>query len=558
MHVLRPLLKKPRSRTALMLVATAMTSASWSSAGAASAASASLRSVNAPFAQGFSGAASHTLNLAFGADMQVPDPDIFYEIEGNAVVTSVYEGLVKYANGSSKILPALATSWTVSADGKTYTFHLRPGVKFHDGTPLTSSAAAFSFQRRTGVNSAPAYMLANVTSTQTPNPLTFIVHLNEPVAAFMDYLAAPYGPKMVSPTTVKAHETGTSKKSPNGDWGQQWLKTHDAGTGPYTITQFVPGKDYVLSAAARYWGQKPYYTTVNINIIPDISVQQAELQNGTLSMLLHGLPVNAVDSFKTNSAYEVQNFPAQLKAMLYVNPYLGIFKSQTVRSALRQAINKKAIVADVYGNTLGTVSTQAYPVDEFPAGMAPDNPVYDPSKLKKVLAPMPSASKAITLAYSTDDPTNQRVAEFIQTELDAEGLSVQVHGVPISQVFNYASTPPSQLPDLLVWTVNPDDSAPDSWVRIFSNTKGSLNELHGSVPAADALMDAGLHATNPATIQKDYAQAGTLVANSGEWIGIADVRDTVVSHAGVAGWYFQLPTADTVVLGDLYYSAKKK
>jgi peptide/nickel transport system substrate-binding protein len=498
---------------------------------------------------------SHTLNLAFGADMQVPDPDIFYEIEGNAVVTSVYEGLVKYANGSTAIVPALASSWTISPDGKTYTFSLRAGLTFHDGTPLNSAAAAFSFARRTGVNSAPAYMLANVTSTATPTALTFVVHLNQPVAAFMDYLASPYGPKIVSPTAVKAHEGSITKSSPNGDWAQQWLKTHDAGTGPYTISQFVPGSHYVMSAYPGYWGPKAYYTTVNLNIVPDITVQQAELQSGQISMLLHGLPVNAVDSMQSNPDYVVKEFPAQLKAMLYVNPTLGLFKSQAVRSALRQAINKSAIVASVYGNTLATVSTQAYPVDEFPPGLAEDSPTYDPSMLKKLLQATPG-SKNIDLAYSTDDPTNQRVAEFIQIELDAVGLSVQVHGVPISQVFNYASTPPSHLPNLLVWTVNPDDSHPDSWIRIFSNTNGSLNELHGSVPQADALMDAGLHSTNPVTIQKDYAEAGTLVADSGEWISIADVHDVVVAHAGVSGWSFQLPTADTVVLGNLIYTGK--
>lgn len=498
---------------------------------------------------------SHTINLAFGADMQVPDPDIFYEIEGNAVVTSVYQGLVKYDNGSSKIVPALAQSWAVSADGKTYTFHLVPGVTFHDGTAVNSQAAAFSFQRRTGVNSAPAYMLANVVSTETPDPLTFVVHLNQPVSAFMDYLAAPYGPKLVSPATVKAHETGATGSNADGDWAQEYLKTHDAGTGPYTISQFVPGSHYVLSAYPGYWGTKPYYTSINISIVPDIGVQQAELTNGKLSMILHGLPVNAVDSLKSSRDFQVHEFPAQLKSMLYVNPTLGIFKSQAVRSALRQAVDKAAIVTSVYGNTLATVSTQAYPVDEFPAGTASDNPTYDPSVLKNALKTA-GGSTGISLAYSTDDPTNQRVAEFIQTELDSDGLSVQVHGVPISQVFNYASTPASQVPNLLVWTVNPDDAHPDSWVRIFSNTNGSLNELHGSVPQADSLMDAGLHSTDPATIQSDYAQAGALVAESGEWISIADVRDVVVSHAGVSGWYFQLPTADTVVLGNLTYTGK--
>ncbi len=431
----------------------------------------------------------------------------------------------------------------------TYTFDLRHGVRFHDGSTFTAADAVFSFERRKGVNSAPAYMVANVTSMSTPNPYTFVVHLNKPVSAFLDYMASPYGPKMVSEKTVKAHETGGSP----GDWAQGWLKTHDAGTGPYEISEFVPGSHYVLKASPYYWGTKPYYTTIDINIVPDISTQQVELQDGQLSLILHGLPVNAVENFSHESGFTVQEFPAQLKTMLYVNPTLGVFQSSAVRQALRSAIDKAAIVASVYGNLLATVSTQAYPVGEFPKNMALDDPKYDPSLLSKALKNA-KGSKNIDLAYSTDDPTNQRVAEFIQTELAAEGLNVSIRGVPIGQVFNYASTPAKQLPNLLVWTVNPDDAHPDSWIRIFSNTNGSLNELHGSVPQADALMDAGLHSTNPAVIQADYAKAGELVADSGEWISIADVRDTVVAAKGITGWYHQPPTADTVVLGLLHYS----
>ena len=131
-------------------------------------------------------------------------------------------------------------------------------------------------------------------------------------------------------------------------------------------------------------------------------------------------------------------------------------------------------MASVYGNQQAAVSTQSYPVGEFPENLALDNPDYDPSKLTAAIKHA-SGSKKINLAYSTDDPSNQRVAEFIQTELPAAGLNVTTHGVPIAQVFNYASTPPNQLPNLLVWTVNPDDAHPDSWTRIFSNTNGALN-----------------------------------------------------------------------------------
>ncbi len=192
--------------------------------------------------------------------------------------------------------------------------------------------------------------------------------------------------------------------------------------------------------------------------------------------------------------------------------------------------------------------------------MAMDDPTYDPSKLKRCAGAPPRVRRPSISVYSTDDATNQRVASFVQLELQAEGklsVTVQAGGVPIGQIFNYVSEPASSsLPNLLIWKVNPDDAHPDSWIRIFSNTNGSLNELHGSVPAADKLMDEGLHSTNPKAIQSDYAEAGKLVAQSGEWISIADVKDTVVAWKGITGWYHQLPTAFTVVLGDLRYQCE--
>ena len=146
-------------------------------------------------------------------------------------------------------------------------------MKFHDGTPFDAAAMKFSFERRTKVNSAPAYMLADVTSYDTPDPLTFVVHLDQPVSSFLDYLAAPYGPKAVSPTLVNAHEV-------KGDSAQGYLKTHDAGTGPFTITGFDLGIKYTLSAFDGYWGGAPDVKTITISIIPDISTQRAQARVG--------------------------------------------------------------------------------------------------------------------------------------------------------------------------------------------------------------------------------------------------------------------------------------
>ena len=81
-----------------------------------------------------------TLRLAYLADMAQADPDVFYDIEGNTVILSVYEGLLKYKPDSTEVAPSLAESWEVSPDGLTYTFKLRTGVKFHDGTPFNAEA----------------------------------------------------------------------------------------------------------------------------------------------------------------------------------------------------------------------------------------------------------------------------------------------------------------------------------------------------------------------------------------------------------------------------------
>ncbi|HEY2304071.1 MAG TPA: ABC transporter substrate-binding protein [Acidimicrobiales bacterium] len=485
------------------------------------------------------------VNLGYTADMQVPDPDIFYEIEGNSVVTSVYEGLVQYANNSTQIVPALATSWTIAPDGMTYTFHLRPGVTFHDGSgTMTSNDVATSFKRRTALGSVsgPSYMLADVTSYDTSDPMTFVVHLKDPVTAFMDYLAAPYGPKVEDALGLAAHA--------GSDMDQTYLKTHDLGTGPYTMSEFVPGDHYTLTSVPGWWGGKPAITEIHISILPDVSTQQLELQKGQLQMILHGLSKDDVASYENNQKFQVQRFPANFKTWVMVNPNKGIFKDQALRTALQSAINKAQIVTQVYGSD-AAVSTQFYPLGELPEGMATDNPKYNPALLAKAVSGL--SNKKVDLAYSSDDARNQRDAEIIQTELQSAGLNATVRGIPIAQVFDLPNHK-DQAPDLLLSTVNPDASHPDTWARIFTNTAGSLNWLQCSVPAADQEMDLGLHAATTADVQAHYAKAADLQVAYGCFDTIADVKDVVVAAAGYSGWYHQPPSLFTVKFGLLKLS----
>ena len=133
------------------------------------------------------------LKLGFNADPgQPPDPDVYYAGNGLALTTNLYEGLVRYSDGAAAtVIPDLATSWSVNAAHTVYTFHLRHGVTFHDGTPFTSAAVQADFERRLAVNGGPAYMAMGVKSFATPDQYTSVITLKSPNSAFLDELASP-------------------------------------------------------------------------------------------------------------------------------------------------------------------------------------------------------------------------------------------------------------------------------------------------------------------------------------------------------------------------------
>ena len=273
------------------------------------------------------------------------------------------------------------------------------------------------FKRRTDVNSAPAYMLADVTSTAAPDPLTFVVHLKDPVSAFLDYLAAPYGPKAVSPAILTAHA--------GKDFAQNWLKDHDAGTGPFTITKFTTDVGYELTRFDGYWGTpKPYFEKVEISIIPDITTQRLKLESGELDLMTHGLPIADVESFRTNPKFQVHDFPVALEDGARDEPAQGV-RSRTGRSPRRcaRSSTSSAIVKEVY-KTQAAVSTQMYPVQNLPAELAMDTSTSTtPSTLTNLAKSLPASDKNIDFAYSQDEGgTLPRLAEVLAAKLQAAGL----------------------------------------------------------------------------------------------------------------------------------------
>ena len=462
---------------------------------------------------------SHTLNLALGFTDMTPDPAVWYGVN-NEMETALYQGLLQYAPNTTKIEPFLATSWSISPDGKTYTFKLRTDVKFHDGTPFNCAAAKYSFARDIKINAGPSYMLATVASMACPSPSTFVVHLKTPTAAFLDYMCSPYGPKFVSPTTVNAH-LGTNN-------GQTYLLAHDAGTGPYTLVK-NNSSGLELTAYPGYWGPKPYYTTVNIAIIPDASTEVLELESGQLGFLADAVPIADLKSLAANPKLHVSYYPAVWKTMIFVNSHHGIFVNSALREVLKYAINPQVVTAVGRGPT-GQTSTQFTPFGSLPAGAAPDTWTYDPSKVTKVLDTLPN--KTVTIAYNSAVQPDGLAAEEVQVELQAAGFQATVSAINNAQ-FESLPAHPAQGPDIVLSTINPDTANPDSYFRIYMRSGGVLNLLGGSVPAADRLIDAASASPSAATREADWAKAAALYEASGDWIPVTDARAYVVSQVAI-------------------------
>jgi peptide/nickel transport system substrate-binding protein len=461
-----------------------------------------------------------TLRLAYLADMAQADPDVFYDIEGNTVILSVYEGLLKYKPDSTDTIPALAESWEVSPDGLTYTFHLRSGVKFHDGTAFNAQAVKTSFQRRLDVGAAPSYMLEPVASMQTPDATTFVMRLKHPVAPFLHYMASSWGPKIISP---KALADNAGK-----DHAQSWANEHAIGPGPFQLTTFERGQRYELTRFDGYWGPKAHLDKVEIRIIPDIGTQRLQLQSGDLDAILHSFPVAELASVKSNPDLQVRDFSSYLNAIFYLNTNKQPLSDPALRKTLAGALDRDSLVTEVYGS-YAKPSSSTYPSGLLDPTLAPV--AYPPSE---TTAPA-GAGKKLTFAYTADDSgVHRRLAELVQQRLDAAGFSVTINEVQLPQVFEYVNDLQAA-PDMVLQTNTPDGAHPDMWARIEWYSTGGLNYLGYKSPQADKLLDQALETTDKATSDRLYGQAGKILAQDTGIIFVADPRDVMVLRKNLTG-----------------------
>lgn len=498
-------------------------------------------------ASGSSGAASSVagaptngvLTVGLLGDIgQPPDPDIYYANNGTAIMINTYEGLVQYRDDVSRveIAPRLATSWTVNPGNTVFTFHLRHGVTFHDGTPFTSAAVGASFARRTAVKGGAAYMVAGVKSVATPDRYTAVVTLSAPNSAFLSYLASPFGPKMESPTAIRAH-AGT-------DHDQKYLRSHDIGTGPYELTTAITGTKYVLTQYPKYWGPKSPFTTVNLPVYTDAGPLELAFDHGDVSAIVAALPSSSLKRYTSNGKVSNYFLPTLQSALLTLNPSKSLFSSVKARTAFLQSVNQKQLVTQVLGQR-STVATTLYAKGMIPGGADKQNISYNPAVMAAYAKTLPSGT-AMTIGYATGNPNAQQMATILAAQMQAIGIKATAQGYDTSTVFSWPAKPTTG-PDAFVDGNNgPDGGDPYMWGHVFWDKSGGIDYFSCDVPAVDADLNQAVKTGDTAL----YVKAAEQYSANGCYLNLSYNQDWVLAQK----WLTGVPQAQNIGANELNFS----
>ncbi|MFI5268276.1 MAG: ABC transporter substrate-binding protein, partial [Chloroflexota bacterium] len=437
------------------------------------------------------------------------DPAISYDQVGPAVFRNCYDQLVKLKGASTSAYQGdLATSWGANAAKTVWTFHLRHGVVFHDGTPFTAAAVQFSIARTFAINQGPSFILGQFMTAKgvkALDPYTVQFDLKIPAPRLLAAMSSQWGNWIVSPTAIRKHTV-------KNDMGQAWIATHDAGSGPYMISQYTPNSSVTLTRFPRYWGgwSGKHVSRVVMTFVTQEQTRRQLIEKGDIDLTLTFAPQN-LRAMQANPQLRVDLSPGVLQEELVPTVY-GPFASVQARQALAWAFDYNAM------NNIflkGFAEQSQGPIAHHIFGHDVQLPTYhtDLAKAKRLFAAAGvKAGATLTAWYIADDQLARQIALITQAQLAQLGITVKLTGMDTATFQNdqAGNAPLAKRPNLWVSNWFPDYSDPIDVItplyRSKSGANGAVNMGLYSDKQVDALLDRAAVTTDPAKQQSLFNQ----------------------------------------------------
>lgn len=373
-----------------------------------------------------SSAVPETFIFARGSDAQKLDPADIDDGESVNTVTQICEGLVRFRNGTLEIEPCLAERYEISPDGLTYTFHLRAGVKFHDGTPLTAEAALWSFQRQMDpahpghVPEANfqywSYLYQDITAVRARDAMTLEFTLRQPNASLLASLAN-FPAFLLSPRSVEEHRAD--------------FQRFPVGTGPYRFVSWMPNQAIVLEANRDYWDREnpPGFQRLVLKVVPENSVRLLELKSGGIHGL-DGLQPAELASLAGDARFVVYRDTGLNVGYLTFNLHHARYQDAEVRLAFALAIDRAQLAAVALD---GTGRAADYPIPPGFLGYPRQSDAipHDAARAREIFARHAAEFATpvrlqVMSAARPYFPDPVKAASLIRSQLEAVGLKVEI------------------------------------------------------------------------------------------------------------------------------------
>jgi len=383
--------------------------------------------------------------------------------------------------------PVLAEKWEMSPDGRTWTFHLRSGVKFHDGSSLTAEAVKFSIEKslaneRSGLGARKPPV--PITAIETPDEKTVVIRLSKPYGPFLSEIGSV---RIISPASYK---------------DGQFVKP--IGTGPWVVSSFNPQK-LVFAPFADYWKGAPKLSKVTVKCIPDPQTRVMALESGEVDVIgvdMQGVEPAAARRLADAGEYQVMALHQAYLVAIYFNPKSEVLKDIRVRQAINYALNREDMVA----NLLEGYGVPAKGPVGFDTSIPWTNPnikgyAYNPEKARTLLQEAGfHQEKPLELAYEGYRAYHKALAELIQAQLAAVGIKVNLKSYESGAFSKVVSAGQYDLALIPPYGKREDDPYPYIGMFFFSGGRYKMMES----PEVDRLFVAQLYTADEKEREKLY------------------------------------------------------
>jgi len=457
------------------------------------------------------------------------DPALSTDVPTGEMVTLAYDGLTRFdVNG--RLQPALSDRWTTDPRGLRYVFHLRPGVRFADSTPVTAAAVRQTFLRvldpkSTGgrawpllpISGARAYAAGtarDVEGLELLGDSAVALTLDQPLAVFPKFLAMPVASIVSLRSGVRDAET--------------------IGTGPWRFVSWAHDDALRYARNPGYWDRPPQAESLVVRIIPDQLVRAAELEAGRLDVV--EVPFGETAAWRSRHAAWLQEKPALRDVYIALNNRRGPLRDARVRQAINYAVNVPQILTTVYGGR-GIRARGAIPPSLAGGDTTREAYTYDPARAKQLLAAAGVAGgMTLELWRAADNETLGRVAQAVQSDLEQVGIRIDIVARDASSQRAAARAGNADMAILDWWADYPDGD--DFLFPLFSSTSFGPggNYAFYSDPATDSLLLAARRTLDDGARERLYRAIDERVYRAAPWLYLWFPVDLWAESPRITGW----------------------